>query len=307
MRQSFLTNCEGRAGIGRAVELLRAGEPALDAAEAAIRLVEDDPQVRSVGTGARPDILGRVTCDAAVMDGTTRAAGAVGCLSGFRHAVSVARAVMEKLPHVFLVGAGADRFAREIGAERARLLTPKAKERYRQWLERRIPGATPAKLERGPLIDAAWLSTRKAGGTVIALARDRRGNIAAATSTAGWACRYPGRLGDSPVIGAGLYADSRYGACGCTHVGEMTIRAATARSVVLYMKFGASVEQAVREAVRDLHELRGGFRGAVMVHAMDRAGRAFAASTRDVRHNLRDWSWQSPAKESSSFIAPVLR
>jgi L-asparaginase / beta-aspartyl-peptidase len=301
-----LTNREGLSGVGAAISALRAGRSALDAVELGARTVEADAGVVSVGRGGLTDVLGNVTCDAAVMDGRTLEAGAVGCLSGYLHAVSVARQVMRRLPHVFLVGAGADRFAAEIKAERAEMLTAENQARYRRWLARHVPESKRSQLEHGPLARYAWESTRKAGGTVVFLAIDRKGNLAGATSTSGWAYRYPGRLGDSPVIGAGLYVDNRYGACGCTHVGEMTIRCSTARSVVLYLKGGASVEEAVAEAMADLNDLRYGFTGAVMIHAMDSDGRACVLSRTDVKDKRIDHFWPGRGRPTT-LRAPVAR
>jgi len=150
-----------------------------------------------------------------------------------------------------------------------------------------------AELSEADLTQLAWESSREmtAGGTVVFLSRDSNGDIAAGTSTSGWAQRYPGRLGDSPVVGAGLYADNRYGACGCTHVGEMAIRACTARSVVLYMKAGASVREACLEAVRDLRLFKGGYLGPVVIHAIDRHGSASVVSTGLVVRGLDYHYW----------------
>jgi L-asparaginase len=186
------------------------------------------------------------------------------------------------------------------------MLTKENRGRYQRWLTRHVPESKRSRLQHGPLARYAWESTRNAGGTVVFLAIDRKGNLAGATSTSGWAYRYPGRLGDSPVIGAGLYVDNRYGACGCTHVGEMTIRCGTARSVVLYMKGGASVEEAVAEAMADLNELRHGFTGAVMIHAIDADGRACVLSRTDVRDKRIDHYWDS-AGRLKKLRAPVAR
>jgi L-asparaginase len=196
-----------------------------------------------------------------------------------------------------LVGPGAARFAQETGAERAEMLTAEAAQAYQDWMRRRVAEADSGRMRRAPLAGYAW----KAGydvaskGTVVFLVRDRQGRIAAGTSTSGWAYRYPGRLGDSPIIGAGLYADNRYGACGCTHVGEMTIRAGTARSVVTYMKMGATVEEACAEALRDLADLKGGFLGPVMIHAMDRHGRTCVAANRRMRPRFDAYLWDGQA------------
>ncbi|MBN2465192.1 isoaspartyl peptidase/L-asparaginase [candidate division WOR-3 bacterium] len=336
----LLTNCEGGVGMSAAREVLERGGSALDAVEAGIRAVEADTSIDSVGRGGAPDLFGVVSCDAAVMDGANGRTGAVANLRYFLHAVSVARQVMERLPHVFLVSEGAERFAQDIGAERAEMLTDEARVRYDRWMVEHAPvgvepvtrahlghnpdgkmGTVPrsacvkraqdtvgtsgavqspfsgrvtrANLSGEELVRLAWESSRDkaAGGTVVFLCRDGNGDIAAGASTSGWAQCYPGRLGDSPIIGAGLYADNRYGACGCTHVGEATIRACTARSVVQYMKAGASVQEACLEAVRDLRFLRGGFLGPVIIHAIDRRGESFVVSTGPVVKGLDYFRW----------------
>ncbi len=288
-----LANCEGGGGMKAAQAALERGGAGLDAVEAGIRVVEADTSVVTVGRGGAPDLLGVVSCDAAVMDGATGRAGAVGNLRGFLHAVSVARQVMERLPHVLLVSEGAERFAGEIGAEPAEMLTDEAWARYEQWMRERVPVGVRARLPEGDLAKIAWESCNEmtAGGTTVFLSIDGNGDIAAGTSTSGWAQRYPGRLGDSPIIGAGLYADNRYGACGCTHVGEMTTRACTARSVVLYMKAGASVREACLEAVRDLRSLKGGYLGPVVIHAIDRQGSPCVVSTGPVVKGLDYFYW----------------
>jgi len=157
------------------------------------------------------------------------------------------------------------------------------------------------------LVRLAWESSRDktAGGTVVYLCLDREGNIAAGTSTSGWAQCYPGRLGDSPVIGAGLYADKRYGACGCTHVGEMTIRACTARSVVQYMKAGAGVREACLEAVRDLRALKGGYLGPVIIHAIDHHGESCVVSTGPVVKGLDYFQWSGGGGEVEQQRAEI--
>jgi len=290
---TILANCEGGVGMSAARAVLARGGTALAAVEAGIRVVEADTSVDSAGRGGAPDLLGVVSCDAAVMDGATGRAGAVGDLRCFLHAVSVARQVMERLPHVFLVSEGAERFARDIGAEQAEMLTEEARARYERWMAEHAPESVPANLSGEDLVRLAWESSRDkaAGGTVVFLCRDDSGDIAAGASTSGWAQCYPGRLGDSPIVGAGLYADNRYGACGCTHVGEMAIRACTARSVVQYMKAGVTVREACLEGVRDLRALKGGYLGPVIIHAMDRHGSTCVVSTGPVVKGLDYFHW----------------
>jgi beta-aspartyl-peptidase (threonine type) len=295
----ILANCEGGVGMHAARAVLESGGAALDAVEAGIRVVEADTSIDSVGRGGAPDLLGVVSCDAAVMDGATGRVGAVGNLRHYLHAVSVAREVMERLPHVFLVSEGAERFARDIGAEQTEMLTEEARGRSERWMAEHAPASARRSLSGEDLVRLAWESSRDktAGGTVVFLCLDGNGDIAAGTSTSGWAQCYPGRLGDSPVIGAGLYADNRYGACGCTHVGEMTIRACSARSVVLYMKAGASVREACLEAVRDLRSLKGGYLGPVIIHAIDRHGESFVVSTGPVVKGLDYFRWGGASVE----------
>jgi beta-aspartyl-peptidase (threonine type) len=269
-----LTNGPGEVGMRAAVTALLSSRCALDAVEEGIRIVEADPRIHSVGLGGRPNILGHVECDAAIMDGCTLRVGAVAALQGYLHAISVARQVMECLPHAFLAGAGASSFAREIGAEPADMLTPAAEDEHRRWLEEHVPESMREVWPDVPLSPHAWTSARtvRQRGTTVFLAFDAAGGLAVGASSSGLAGKYPGRVGDSAIIGAGLYAENRCGACACTHTGEMTIRAATARSVVLYMKRGASAEDACREAVSDLRQLQGSLLGPVVIHAVDRSG-----------------------------------
>ena len=216
-----VTNNEGTSGVPVTARLLAEGAAALDAVEAGIRLVEEDENVRTVGRGGWPNLLGEVELDASVMDGTTLRTGAVGALKGFLHPVSVARQVLERLPHEFLVGEGAARFAAEIGAEAGELLMPHARDAWRRWFETRSARkrAHVARRADGGAVPPRHRSGGRPGHHGLPRQR-RRGDIAVGTSTSGWGWKYPGRLGDSPVIGAGAYADTRYGACACTGVGR---------------------------------------------------------------------------------------
>jgi L-asparaginase len=304
-----LANCEGRVGMEAARRALEAGKSSLDAVELGVREVEADVTIDSVGRGGSPNILGEMECDAAIMDGTNLMAGSVGALKDYLHAVSVARAVMERLPHVMLVGDGAARFAREIGAERSQMLTDEARARHEKWLDVNVPADVRAGLNQAPLADFVrrTVGDYASGGTTVFLAIDSSGRMAGATSTSGWANSYPGRLGDSPIIGAGLYVDQRFGACGCTHIGEMTIRAATARSVVLYMKQGAAVQEACTEAARDLRDLKTGTLGPVVIHALDVYGNACVLATQVVEKASVYYVWRDglPAIEPGvTSVAP---
>jgi beta-aspartyl-peptidase (threonine type) len=276
------------AGVGfaDAMRVLRAGGPALDAVEAAIRRVESNPADHSVGYGGLPNILGDVELDASIMDGRSLEAGAVCAVQGYEHVISLARQVMRRLPHVFLAGAGAERLARELGMPRRRLLTARARatfdrkvtrelRRRHRRLEDRVRVAT-----QDPQVAA---NAEDYFGTVNVIAIDRRGDIASGVSTSGWAWKYPGRVGDSPLIGAGNYADNRYGACACTGYGEMAIRCGTARSVVLYLKMRLSLLRATREAMSDLRHLTVPFPPRMNLVAVDAQGHPLAMTTEAVR------------------------
>jgi len=269
------------AGIGMDVgmTILSDGGAALDAVEAVVRLVEDNRDDHTVGFGGYPNVLGDVELDASIMDGTSRRCGAVGALRGYRQAITVARAVMQRLPHVLVVGDGAARLAAELGLEAEDLLTPDAEKVWRDGIEGRLPRDGVASLM---LSQVAALATdpERASGTVNVIARDGRGDIAAAVSTSGWAWKYPGRLGDSPVIGAGNYADSRYGAAACTGWGELAVRAGTARMVVAALAAGATLDDAGRAAMADVGSLDTGEHAPVMsLIAIDASGRHAGFST----------------------------
>jgi L-asparaginase / beta-aspartyl-peptidase len=289
----ILTNQEGGVGIGATADALAHGAAALDAVEAGVRLVETDPKIRSVGFNSWPNILGQVELDAAVMDGASLRTGAVGGLIGFRNPVSVARAVLERLPHEILVGPGAARFADEIGAERIENLTPASRATWERILSEALDDAQRAAFPDIPLAELCQRATdpEYQKDTTVFLAIDQGGGMASAVSTSGWAWKYPGRLGDSPIIGAGSYADAAYGACACTHTGEMTIRAGTSRSVVLYLKMGLSLEDALFEAGRDLKRLKGGLLRGVALHAIDAKGNHLVASYGEAK-GIDYWVWQ---------------
>ena len=262
--------------MGAAIDVLKAGGSALDAVEAGIRKVEANAEDHSVGLGGYPNLLGTVELDASIMDGSTRMSGAVGALKGFPHPISVARAVLENLPHVLLVSDGAERFAREMGFEECELLTEAAESAWREKLLRVMSAATLTELpKRCDLWRWVRLSSdpQRSGGTTNFIALDDAGNLASGVSTSGWFAKYPGRLGDSPIIGAGNYADSRYGAATCTGMGEMAIRAGTARSAVLYLQQGASPEEAGQRVMEDLDTLGGPYLSGMNVLILDAQGR----------------------------------
>lgn len=165
----------------------------------------------------------------------------------------------------------------------------------------------PEKLLKGGLWEGITQAEfAKPFDTTVYLSLDHEQRISSATSTSGWAWKYPGRLGDSPIIGAGSYADSRYGACACTHTGEMTIRAGTARSVVLYLKMGLSVEDAVYEAARDLADLETGYIDEVTIHAIDKNGNYKVVGVNSAEE-IRYVVWQDKLEAPQIETAEILR
>jgi N4-(beta-N-acetylglucosaminyl)-L-asparaginase len=223
------------------MEILRSGGRPLDAVIAGVNIVEDDPSDSSVGYGGLPNEEGDVELDASVMDGLTCRCGAVGGLKYIRNPSKVARLVMERTDHIFLVGEGALKFALRMGFQKENLLT---EESRRKWLEWRSKLSTTD----------AWLSEAEAGtefgevirhyGTISCLAVDGAGDIAGTTTTSGLSWKIAGRVGDSPVIGAGLYVDNDVGAAGSTGRGEANIKVCGAHAVVELMRQGNSPEQA---------------------------------------------------------------
>jgi isoaspartyl peptidase/L-asparaginase-like protein (Ntn-hydrolase superfamily) len=229
----------GLAAVKLAAQVLAEGGSALDAAEKGVNVVEDDPQVTSVGRGGYPNSEGVLELDAAVMRGGDRMIGAVASLRKIGRPVSVARAVLEKTNHVLLVGEGALAFARAQGFQEEELLTPGAKAAWEEWKARKAGGAPPKKGEHD---------------TIGLLALDKTGELAAALSTSGLAWKLPGRVGDSPIPGAGYYADSRVGAAAATGVGEEVLRISGSFLVVEGMRRGLEPLRAIEEALERIRQ-----------------------------------------------------
>jgi len=253
--EALVAACAAAARAG--FEILRAGGSALDAATAAVVVLEDDPRFNA-GTGSALTVDGEVECDASVMCGDGRA-GAVGALRDVRNPIRLARLVMEKTPHVLLVGAGAGAFAVECGltpVPPGALVTERMRDKWRAAVAR-AAGAPAA-----------------SGGTVGCVARDAAGRVAAATSTGGMMLKRRGRVGDSAVIGAGTYADDGAGAVSCTGHGEAFIKAAAAKQVVEALRAGRSPAEAAREVLPAIRR-HGGSGGLICVGADGRLGFAF--------------------------------
>ncbi len=211
----------------------------LDAVEAGVRITESDADNLSVGLGGLPDLEGNVTLDACIMDYKSRC-GSVAYLQNIEHPISVARKVMEDTPHVMLVGKGAEEFAYSKGFSKVDLLTPKAKQEWEKW-QKNQELKTPE-------------INHENHDTIGLLALDRFGNLAGACTTSGWAYKLPGRVGDSPIIGAGLFVDNEVGAACATGLGEAVIRIAGSHTVVELMRHGYSPYEACKEAVKRINQ-----------------------------------------------------
>jgi isoaspartyl peptidase/L-asparaginase-like protein (Ntn-hydrolase superfamily) len=233
--------------------VLSKGGKALDAVEQGVRVTEADITNRSVGIGGMPDRDGHVTLDACIMDEESRC-GSVGFLEGIAHPISVARAIMDKTQHVMLVGAGAKKFAVENGFSTIKTPIPEVKEEYKKW-----------KKENQDLFKRPEINHEN-HDTIGMLALDSFGNLSGACTTSGWAYKLHGRLGDSPIIGAGLFVDNEVGAACATGLGEAIIRIAGSHTVVELMRHGYSPMEACKMAVeriiakhKDLTGLQCGF------------------------------------------------
>jgi L-asparaginase len=274
MRKFFLRAFEKDQGLEKAARDLRDGRNRDDVLEEAIRALELDPAEDTVGFGGYPNVLGIMELDAAFMDGDSRGCGAVAGVTNFLP-VRIARRLMRQRHHTFLSGEGAEAFAYECGLEPEPTLSNAQREAW----ERAIKPLLDARGER-PLIDivrAIPLPKARNADTTVMIAGDGSG-LSGASSTSGWPYKHPGRVGDTPLIGAGLYVDSRHGAACCTHTGEMATRAGTARLVGAQMAAGQSARAAVHAAIDDLSHLRGGLLRALVIHAVDREGTAHVAA-----------------------------
>lgn len=223
-------------GVGANVEawkILSSGGRSLDAVEAGARVPEGDPKETSVGLGGLPDRDGRVTLDACIMDEFANC-GAVACLEHIVHPISVARKVMEKTPHVFLVGEGALQFALANGFKKEKLLTPESEKAWKEWLKT-AQYKPVANIENHDTIG------------IVAL--DGKENLSGACTTSGMAYKMHGRVGDSPIIGAAVYVDNEIGAATSTGVGEEVIRIVGSHLVVELMRQGNSPQEACEKAV----------------------------------------------------------
>ncbi len=249
-----VASANGLSATEKAMSLLRQGADVLDAVVAGVNIVEDDPEDITVGYGGLPNEDGEVELDASVMHGPTGRAGAVASLRYIKNPSKVARLVMERTDHLLLVGEGALKFALAHGFKREDLLTEKSRKIWLKWRESMSdkdswgPGLASADKPIDPAI--ASIIADPPTGTINCLAIDSHGNISGVTTTSGLAFKMSGRVGDSPLIGCGLYVDNAVGAAGSTGRGEECIRVNGAHAVVEMMRRGASPVEACLEALK---------------------------------------------------------
>ena len=227
-----------RNATAKAWEVLEKGGSSLDAVEQGVMIEEADVNNNTVGVGGRPDRDGHVTLDACIMDKDANC-GAVLCMENIAHPVSVARKVMEKTPHIYLAGAGAEQFAYEQGFPKVDLLTEKSKQDWLEWKKTS---------EYKPIINI------ENHDTIGMLAIDKNGDLSGACTTSGMAYKVRGRVGDSPMIGAGLFVDNEVGAATATGVGEEVVRTVGSFLIVELMRQGKSPQEACEEGVKRIME-----------------------------------------------------
>lgn len=269
-RPVVISSANGLRATARAMELIGQGVDTLDAVIAGVNIIEDDPADHSVGYGGLPNEDGEVELDASVMHGPTRRAGAVAALRYIKNPSKVAKLVMERTDHLLLVGEGALRFALAHGFKKEELLTEESRRVWLQWKEtmsdrdawgpglaapgqrssQRVQGNRPDDEERRWLAWADWIIAHPPTGTVTCLAVNERDDISGTTTTSGLAFKMAGRVGDSPLIGCGLFVDNDVGAAGATGRGEECIKVNGAHTIVELMRRGISPTDACLEALR---------------------------------------------------------
>jgi len=243
-----ISSGNGLRAVDQAMKLLKQGGDPLDAVIAGVNIVEDDPEDMSVGYGGLPNEDGVVELDASVMYGPTHSSGAVGSIRNIKNPSKVAKLVMERTNHCLIVGRGALRFALAHGFKKENLLTEKAREAWLQWkdLLSDRDNWLPAGAKKLPADLQAYMTTY---GTINCLALDSQGRLAGTTTTSGLSWKLEGRVGDSPIIGAGLYVDNEVGAAGSTGLGEANIMNLGSFQVVQFMSQGMTPEQACLKAL----------------------------------------------------------
>ncbi len=282
-RPIIITSANGTAAAEKAMQMISEGSDALDAIISGVNIVEDDPNDTSVGYGGLPNEEGVVELDAAVMHGPSYRGGAVAAIRNIKNPSKVARMVMERTDHVLIVGEGALKFAKAHGFPEENLLTDRARSEWLKWketLNNTDDWLPPHSIDDDGIgeLHRAYL---RHYGTIHMSALDAAGNLSCATTTSGLSYKIPGRVGDSPIIGAGLYCDNEVGSAGSTGRGEANLLNCSSVMVVEWMRQGKSPEEACllackrineRQRERRLQDDQGRFKHNVKFYAINRKG-----------------------------------
>lgn len=283
-------------GLPTGSKILSEGGSALDAVEESIKLIENNPYDITVGFNGFPNLMGIVELDASIMDGKTRKAGAVAAVKNYRHPISIARKVMELSPHAFLVGEGAERFAKALGFIEEEIIDELGMKNYHNIIEGRsleLPVEAQKLvrelfmnfdvhlkevMENYPVMEWYKKLSFEKHGTTNVIALDLEGNLAAGVSTSGIAMKFPGRVGDSPIFGAGVYCSEKAGVA-CTGTGEITLRLSTARMVVDRVENNMTPERASELGILDLKKIKE--KGVIHILTMDNNGNAAGVTNKN--------------------------
>lgn len=305
-------------GLPTGLKILREGGSALDAVEESIKLIENNPYDITVGFNGFPNLLGIVELDASIMEGKTRNAGAVAAVKNFRHPISIARKVMEISPHVMLVGEGAERFAKALGYQEEEIIDELGIQNYHNIMDGK---SLEMPLEAQELVRELFMRFdvhlkevmenysikewyRKLSfdkhGTTNVIALDNECNLAVGVSTSGLAMKFPGRVGDSPIFGAGIYCSDKAGSA-CTGTGELAIRLSTTRLVVDRVHRNIAIDKATEMGILELKQLKE--EGVLHIISMDKSGQCAAFTNKDgLYHYYADSSMEDPEKRQSVFL-----
>ncbi len=283
-------------GLPTGLKILSEGGSALDAVEESIKLIENNPHDITVGFNGFPNLMGIVELDASIMDGKTRKAGAVAAVKNYRHPISIARKVMELSPHAFLVGEGAERFAKALGFIEEEIIDELGIKNYHNIIEGRsleLPAEAQKLvrelfmnfdvhlkevLEDYPVMEWYEKLNFEKQGTTNVIALDLEGNLATGVSTSGLAMKFPGRVGDSPIFGAGVYCSEKAGVA-CTGTGEITLRLSTARMVVDRVENNMTPERASELGILDLKKIKE--KGVIHILTMNNNGNAAGVTNKN--------------------------
>ncbi|MHA2357695.1 MAG: isoaspartyl peptidase/L-asparaginase [Candidatus Heimdallarchaeaceae archaeon] len=305
-------------GLPKGLEILSNGGSALDAVEESIKIIENNPFDITVGFNGFPNLMGIVELDASIMVGSTRNAGAVAAIRNYRNPISLARKVMELTPHAMLVGEGAERFAKALGFQDEEIIDELGMRNYHNIMEGKGLDMPPEAqkivrelfmrfdvhlqevMEKYPVKEWYRKLSFEKHGTTNVIALDQEGELVVGVSTSGLAMKFPGRVGDSPIFGAGIYCSDKVGTA-CTGTGELALRLATARMVVERVNQDIPLEKAAEIGIYELKSLSE--EGVLHILSMDKEGICVGVTNKEgLYHYYADSSMKEPVKRASKFV-----